>query len=84
MRRARTDSTHAAIRETLRTRGWLVKDVHVVKGWIDMTAYHPATGRVVLIDAKSAQGKLTEAQEALVKAGWPILFLRSVDEASRI
>lgn len=84
MRRAKVDSTHGEIRATLRRLGWRVKDVHTVKGFIDMVAYHPARGLVILVDAKTNKGRLTEAQERLVADGWPIKFLRSAEDASQV
>lgn len=84
MRRARIDSTHIEIRNALRRCGWLVKDVHALPNWIDLTAYHPATGRFALIDAKGPKGKPEPSQQKLIDDGWPIHFLRSAEDAAKL
>lgn len=83
MRRARIDSTHIEIRQALRRCGWLVHDVHTLKRFVDFVAYHPARGLLILVDAKSNKGKLTESQAKMVADGWPIKFFRSGEEAAR-
>jgi hypothetical protein len=84
MRRAKVDTTHGEIRTALRRCGWSVKNVHTVKGFVDMVAYHHGRGLVVLIDAKTNKGRLTEAQAQLVADGWPIKFVRSAEEAAQL
>lgn len=76
---ARTDATHAAIRDALRAQGWLVFDCARLKGFVDLVAYHPATGRYRLIDAKSKGGKARPSQQKLVRDGWPVEFLSEVE-----
>jgi hypothetical protein len=61
-----------------------VKDVHTCKGFVDFVAYHHARGLLVLVDAKSHTGRLTEAQAQMVAEGWPVKFLRSAEEATRL
>ncbi len=84
MRRAKTDANHAEIADALRRCGWKVKACHTIKGFVDMVAFHPARGLVVLIDAKAAKGRTTEAQDKLVADGWPIKFVRSAEEAAQL
>lgn len=84
MRRARIDSTHREIRETLRKCGWLVFDSHTLPEWVDLVAYHPARGEFALVEAKAPKGKLKPSQERLVAAGWPVKFIRSAEEAARL
>lgn len=84
MRRAKVDTTHAEIRQTLRQLGWKVVDTHALPGWIDMVAWHPGRQVAAFIDAKSERGKPTESQQKLVDEGWPIRFIRSVEEAVRL
>lgn len=74
----RTDSTHAAIRDTFRVLGFLVWDV---RGAIDLVVRDRAKGQNHLVDAKGEDTPMTQNQIEMVEAGWEIHFVRSVDEA---
>lgn len=50
------------------------------KGFADLIVRHPKQG-FVLIEIKSAKGKLTAAQVEHRKDGWPVCIVRSVAEA---
>lgn len=84
MRRARIDSTHVEVRDTLRKLGWIVHDCHTLGGWVDLTAYQPSTGRYVLIEVKGPKGKERPSQAKLKAQGWPVVTCRSADEAARL
>lgn len=79
MRARRTDANHGEIARVLRECHWMVEDVHVVGGFIDLVATRG--GIVRLIEVKTPTGQLTDEQELLIAAGWPIHILRSVDDA---
>ncbi len=78
----RVDRTHAEVMNALRKCGWLVQDTSRLKGWCDLTAAR--AGRVLLIEVKTLKGKPTSAQLELIAAGWPILTVRSADEAAKL
>lgn len=62
MRAKRTDANHADIRDALRAIGAQVVDLYAVGGGCpDMLVGF--RGRTVLIEAKTATGKLTPAQQ---------------------
>lgn len=81
----KVDTTHAAVRDTLRALGFQVVDVSRQPGFVDLLAYRPDRG-VWLVEAKTPQNKAgriekTDGQQRLEDQGWPIVFLRSRDEA---
>jgi hypothetical protein len=86
MRRAsKTDTTHAEIRETFRQLGWQVIDTSGLGNFVDLVVLSPR-GRVVLVEAKTPRSKagrvkLTTSQQRLCDDGWPLVILRSRDEA---
>lgn len=85
MRAKRTDANQREIANALRKLGWLVIDLSGVgRGVPDLLAHRPATGRTVLIEVKTAKGKLTPLQEALIASGLPVRVVRTVDEALTI
>lgn len=79
MRARKVDRNHGEILRTLRECGWLVKDTHELRRWVDATVSRG--GHVRLIEIKADGGMPTEAQLDLVDAGWPIRILRNVDDA---
>lgn len=78
--RHRLDTTHGPITEVFESAGWLVKNCSQLDGWVDLTVLSPR-GRLFLIEAKTGTGKLRESQSKLIADGWPVVVLRSVDEA---
>lgn len=82
-RAARTDATHAPIIETLRKLGWLVADTHSLPNFVDAVAFKPTgAGGVRLLEIKSgAKAPMTDSQKFMVRDGWPICILRSVQDA---
>lgn len=81
---AKVDSTHAEIRDTLRSLGWLVHDTSRLGGFVDLVALKGS--RFGLIEVKTAQSKKgtvrkTRSQRQLVEDGWPVVVLRTADEA---
>lgn len=81
MRARRTDANHWQIVKALRACGWLVRDVHTLPLWIDLTVYHPGRDVLRLVEVKTESGKLAPAQERLITDGWPIHVLRCVEDA---
>lgn len=49
-------------------------------GFADLVCYSPHEG-VLLVEVKSATGKLTAAQVSHRQDGWPVCIVRSVAEA---
>lgn len=76
MRARKVDKTQAEIVKALRYCGY---QVLLINGVIDAIA--TARGKVWLLDFKSEGGRLTQKQQELVDAGWPILFPKSPQEA---
>ena len=81
---AKVDVNHAAIRDTLRQMGFTVLDTARQGGFCDLVAMRH--GRITLIEVKTHQSKrgtvrLTESQQALIRDGWPLQVLSTVDEA---
>ena len=82
-RAARTDANHRAIKRALEQCGWYVIDTHTLPGFVDLVAKHAAWG-LKLIEVKTAKGTLTPAQENLRSHGWPVVILRSVEDAAAL
>jgi hypothetical protein len=40
-------------------------------------------GRLFMLDAKTGKGKATEAQDALIRDGWPLVYVADVEAALR-
>lgn len=78
MRAARIDSTHAEIVDAFRRLGYRVKSVASLKKWCDLVVQKG--DHTWLIEAKSAHGKPTLAQQQLARDGWVIYTVRSVGE----
>lgn len=47
----------------------------------DMLVLH--RGRLFMLDAKTGNGKATEAQDALIREGWPLQYVADVEAAYR-
>lgn len=82
---ARTDSTHKAIVTALRRVGCKVADTaRVGQGFPDLVVRVPQWGpacSLILMEVKTARGKLNAEQERFIE-DWPeVVVVRSVDEA---
>ena len=87
----RTDSNQTAIVEALRACGWLVSvNSDAGMGRPDLTICRPGEpSSVRLVEVKRPDGKrggrsrgaLTKAQQEHVEQGWPVIVVKSVDEA---
>lgn len=83
-RAARTDATHAEIRDTLRELGCDVLDTSNYPGFVDLLVLR--RGALHLVEAKtplSKKGRFekTAKQQQLEARGFPVVYLRSRDEA---
>ena len=83
-RAARTDSNHADVRDGLRAlHVWVHDTSGVGGGFPDLLCW--ARGRLVLLEVKTAKGKLTPEQvtfHGVAKAlGIPVFVVRDLDEA---
>lgn len=84
----RTDSTHAAVRDTLRKLGYVVIDTsRVGSGFPDLMLCgrgQADTPEVVLVEVKAKTGRLRASQERF-RENWPgrYVVLRSAEEAIR-
>jgi hypothetical protein len=80
----RTDKTHAEIRRALRACGLTVRDTSYMPGFVDFLVVKG--GIVHLVEAKTPQSKAgriekTQSQLELEQAGFPVVYLSSVDQA---
>lgn len=79
----RVDRNHDAVVSALRSCGWQVISLADCGGGVpDLLCCR--AGRVQLVEVKAASGTLTQAQQALVNAGWPVVVVRSVEEATKL
>lgn len=76
MRARKVDATQAQIVKDLRYCGYQVLLLNSV-----VDALVTARGKLWIMDFKSEGGRLTQAQQKLVDAGWPILFPKTSQEA---
>lgn len=79
----RTDTSHAEIRDALRALGWRVLDVHHFPAFVDLLAYKPSRG-YVLVECKTGKGRKTKAQSKLDADGFPVAVLRTAADAARL
>ena len=82
MRAKRVDANHGAIRDTLRRLGWRILDVSDCAGLCDLLAHRG--GILRMVEVKTAKGTLTARQQELMAEGWPIVIVRSVEDALRL
>lgn len=78
MRARKVDGTQKESVKLLRYHGY---DVLLVNGVIDAIVFSRSRMMTWLMDFKSEGGRLTQKQQELVDAGWPILFPKSPQEA---
>ncbi len=87
-RAAKVDGNHGEIVQALRRVGCRVLDLsRVGAGCPDLLVSLPQRGRIpelMLMEVKTARGKLTQAQRIFDAAGWPVFVVRSVDEALKL
>ena len=76
MRARKVDATQAQIVKDLRYCGYQVMLINK-----EIDAVVTARGKLWLMDFKSEGGRLTQKQQELVDAGWPILFPKTSQEA---
>lgn len=60
--------------------------VHEINGAIDLLIYEPSTKRIFIVDAKTprdqgGRDRETDTQKELLADGWPLLFIRSAENA---
>ena len=79
----RVDANHADIRQALRDLRCPVLDLAAVGGGCPDLAVLLPGARVVLVEVKTPDGTLTEAQGPF-HAVWPVVVVRSVDDAIRL
>lgn len=73
------DANEPAIVEALQSCGALVQRVSE-RGFADLVCWHWACG-LILVEVKGAKGKATDAQQEAAHAGWPVVTVRSANEA---
>ena len=93
MRRAsRIDATQKEIAEVLKAFGCQILYLHQVGGGCPdllVLAHSIERGEtdgswdMFLVECKARTGKLRAAQQKLIDAGWPIVVLRSAEEAEQ-
>lgn len=73
--RTRRDATEPEIRRALSDVGatWMMLDP------FDLLVLY--RGKVTMLECKTKKGKPTESQELLVRNGWPLVYVRTPEEA---
>jgi VRR-NUC domain len=81
--RHRTDSNQSAIAASLKKAGFKVIDLSAVGGGCPDLLLLTPSGELKLIEVKNPQGRnrLTQCQKDLIESGWPVVVIRSEDEA---
>ena len=83
--RARVDANHGEIVAALRKVGCRVLDLsRVGQGCPDLLVSLPSRRclpALVLMEIKTAKGRVTQDQIKFEAAGWPVFMVRSVEEA---
>lgn len=80
----RVDGTHRAITDALRKAGWTVHDTSRLARFVDLVAWHRGRQVLRLIEVKTDKGAYTAAQQQLLDDGWPVVTLRSPEDAVRL
>ena len=78
-RNPRRDANEPDVVDACRKLGWKVKAISAA-GFCDLVV-QDASGRTLLLEVKTADGKPTPAQIKARAEGWQIATVRSVDEA---
>lgn len=79
MRAKRVDQNHGEIRDTLRQLGWTILDTSSYPGFVDCLGIR--AGAMRMIEIKAGKGRLTKRQAKLIAQGWPIVIVRSTQDA---
>ena len=81
-RAAKLDTTDKPLTAYAKSLGFSVLPIN---GTVDKLLWHPRMGQLVMIvEFKSAGGTLTERQQKLVAAGWPIRFLSNAEQIAAL
>lgn len=87
-RAARTDQNHSEIVMALRRVGCRVLDLsRVGNGAPDLLVSLPQRGRtpeLMLMEVKTARGKLNARQRSFEADGWPVFVVRSIEDALKL
>lgn len=79
-RRHRLDSNHKAIELALRKCGWQTINLSSIGGACpDLLVQR--NGQLRLVEVKSAEGQVTPEQMAFRLDGWPVVIVRSIEDA---
>lgn len=76
------DANEAPIVQALEAIGVKVKRISE-KGFADLVCWHPRCG-VRLLEVKGPKGRATTAQYVALAEGWPVITVRSIDDALRL
>lgn len=76
MRAAKRDITESSIVEGLRKCGYKV----IRLDYFDLLVLAPS-GFVFLLECKSPGGRVTPTQNEMIRDGWPLHFVKTVEEA---
>lgn len=76
----KVDRNHADLLETLRRLGWDMESTHALPNFVDAVGVHSRLG-CVPFEFKAGKNGLTDSQQDLLNRGWPLVILRTADEA---
>jgi Holliday junction resolvase len=77
-RNAKRDANEKDVVSALRKVGAKVARVSA-EGFPDLVCWY--RGRIFLLEVKTAKGRATEAQEQRTADGWPVVTVRSAEDA---
>ena len=80
---AKKDENHNEIADVFRDAGYIVKDTHQIKGFVDFIAANERN--TLFVEVKSKYGRLSKMEEAFHKE-WkqPVYTIRTTDEAREV
>lgn len=76
-RAARRDSNESGIVKALRDCGYLVKHLNE---W-DLVVCRRGAKTIYMLEVKTADGELKPSQEKMIADGWPLIIVRTPEEA---
>lgn len=79
-RAAQRDANEGDIVRAFERCGWLVQR-HTA--W-DLDVCCPQRAHIVAVEVKAPKGRLTESQHNLVRTGWPLEIVRSVEDVLEV